>query len=896
MPGSPGSVFPSMTHMVIPCLLLAEVYLIDCPHNSRWWANKCSGGVTVQNINCWKRDVLVTMKYWLYVEPTKHFVNWTRQVKKLAFNLFGQNAWQYHMGSLNSTSSSNKMITKKPSSPSSLKNTKTNDRPVDMEISTTNTDTTDQKESKEIVASKKIISNTKSSTLETIAEITNSKSIPNNTSTNTNTNMMKTSPSKSDVSKISKSSKIKTNTTQKTISRNNSSSFHRSLHNHLNASSGLYKNNNSNYFSIQNLLSSNFPFNKPNNLSSNSVLATASATSLLNVINNNASCKMASPTGGTSFKLLSVRDSTGNNSNNGASTSGTVQRKRPVSMPPQSSVNGRMSITNMVNNATSSAAGTASTKSFPTIPTRRNSYSLYQSPAAMYSSMDNNTPTSSTILGNIGRSHTIKFTSSRFSGGFDKNSNSRSTLSSTLALIRENSEEHKNDSSKPRERTYSNDSERTRCNTQIQNQSINNGRFLANSSLISELTCVPTTTSSISVNKDVKDENMFTSPTFHVANPVNTTTTSSSYISNNNDSAYQHLKSYLKSTSDLSYSGCNGQKIENSLLSNLGLPSRQDSRMSSNFSFLGKSQPQQHNNQASSSLIVQPPQYPSQNQQQQQQQSSFQFANSQKPPPQPITNSIAMHNSTITQDSSNRNTNGHVDLPPSLEATNQAPTKFHYPFQSSRSSRNKNVNQSQIQIPPQFQNPNSLLNTNQGQNQDINYQNSYEVPTPGRSNSDSSNVPSIYSSTNVTPFSPKSFTSSELNSTLSTTTVSRNNSLNTTITTSSYESNNTNSKVTNNENDNKNINIPPYMDYKKMAYLPSNFNPHCSKNIEEPSSLNNSNYVEQNNTIFKDPYFKNLVINELENSSSQVSHESFRSDSMEIDEEKKILSPPTTPN
>jgi len=72
MPGSPGSVFPIMSHMIIPCLILAEIYIDDCPRNCIWWANKCSGGVTVKNIVCWKRDVFITMKYWLYVEPTNN--------------------------------------------------------------------------------------------------------------------------------------------------------------------------------------------------------------------------------------------------------------------------------------------------------------------------------------------------------------------------------------------------------------------------------------------------------------------------------------------------------------------------------------------------------------------------------------------------------------------------------------------------------------------------------------------------------------------------------------------------------------------------------------------------------------------------------------------------------
>ncbi|KAL6601825.1 hypothetical protein U3516DRAFT_641947 [Neocallimastix sp. 'constans'] len=120
MPGSPGSIFPSMTHMIIPCVILAEVYLVDCPHNSVWWANKCSGGVTVEDINRWKRDVLVTMKYWLYIEPTRDYVNWTRQIKKLAFALFGKNS-----NSLKHSLSSNCLTNDNTNKPNNNNNTPT---------------------------------------------------------------------------------------------------------------------------------------------------------------------------------------------------------------------------------------------------------------------------------------------------------------------------------------------------------------------------------------------------------------------------------------------------------------------------------------------------------------------------------------------------------------------------------------------------------------------------------------------------------------------------------------------------------------------------------------------------------------------------------------------------
>jgi len=66
-----------------------------------------------------------------------------------------------------------------------------------------------------------------------------------------------------------------------------------------------------------------------------------------------------------------------------------------------------------------------------------------------------------------------------------------------------------------------------------------------------------------------------------------------------------------------------------------------------------------------------------------------------------------------------------------------------------------------------------------------------------------------------------------------------------------------------------------YNEYKK-PYLPVDFNPHCSKS----AGLNTT--FEQYGTMFEN----------LRNSLSFYSIQ----DSMEIDGEKKILSPPTTPN
>jgi len=203
MPGSPGSVFPSMTHMVIPCLLLAEVYLIDCPHNSKWWATKCSGGVTVQNINRWKRDVLVTMKYWLYVEPTRDFVNWTRQIKKLAFALFGQNSWKYNL----SNSSTNNDPTNKPQNGTAI-----------VKASTSSTTSSFVQPIKSPVKTIK-------SPVKTIKSPVKTTKSPVKTSK---------SPTKASNSPIKKTTK------------RSSSSFHSSLQNHLNSISsrrGLYKHN-----------------------------------------------------------------------------------------------------------------------------------------------------------------------------------------------------------------------------------------------------------------------------------------------------------------------------------------------------------------------------------------------------------------------------------------------------------------------------------------------------------------------------------------------------------------------------------------------------------------------------------------------------------------------------
>jgi len=270
MPGSPGSVFPSMTHMVIPCLLLAEVYLLDCPHNSKWWANKCSGGVTVHNINTWKRDVLVTMKYWLYVEPTRDFVNWTRQVKKLAFTLFGQSAWKFTGAIKSSSSKSNANL-----------------------VGSTNTN-----------------NNTKETNDKKLIKDDPMKQDDNNLTTVENKDNKSKKEEKKKTSPIStKDNKVSNKTIQKKLARTNSSSFHASLHNHLNsARNSLLRHQTiaNNSFSIQNILGDSYPFNQSKN-SSPSVFSNVSTSTLLNVINNNASIKMASPTGSFTKNMLNNR-------------------------------------------------------------------------------------------------------------------------------------------------------------------------------------------------------------------------------------------------------------------------------------------------------------------------------------------------------------------------------------------------------------------------------------------------------------------------------------------------------------------------------------------------------------------------------------------------------------
>jgi len=696
--------------MVIPCLLLAEIYLIDTPHNSKWWATKCSGGVTVENINCWKRDVLKTIKYWLYVEPTRDYVNWTRQVKKLAFNLFGQNSY------LTSNSPTLKV---KPSSPIN--------KPKLLSFDTTN----------------------------------NNVNIKNNIITNSTDPKIKIEPA----SPVEKSKINLLDTKDVKIKTENINNQRFSIQN-------LLSNNNNNNTILTNLSNNNnnsntilTSLNNSNN-NSNTILANASSSSLLNIINSNASYKLLNPIScGTSFSLINIsKDSNNNKSNINTSSnintnnntnintntntytayssqtsSNTCNGTRPLNIP-QPSLTEKMSIYNIVNssdedNSNNKFINSASSYTNASVPEKENSNSLYQSSVSNENHESSITSSSSF---DIGRRRTVKASNSRHSSSIlNQNNTSKFNPPSSLTSILEGARNSYEKGVKVDERSYSGDSDITRCNTQdnvLNNNGNNNYDKSVRNSYLSDITRVPTTAS--------ESSEIYCEPNdiFSKLKTLNRTNMPATF----NDK--------------LNIKGSDGQDISTSLISHLG--------------------------------------YKNGLQSQQNQQASFISA-------------------------------------PILK----------------KSSR-----QSVLYYPTLYQSQNSNVSHN-----------NYEVPTPGRSNSDSSNALSISSTDAVS--------------------ISHTNSMSSVVTTSTLDSSNSNSspKYTNGFN-------TPYSYLNAAPYLPKNsFNPQCTQTSSVSGSYNG------NKSNLSIPFANTRGKNMLAQSSTQNSQELYRSDSMEIEEERKFLSPPTTP-
>jgi len=686
--------------MVIPCLLLAEIYLIDTPHNSKWWATKCSGGVTVENINCWKRDVLKTIKYWLYVEPTRDYINWTRQVKKLAFNLFGQNNWQ--------SNSNSPTIKVKPSSPIN--------KPKLISL-----DTNNNNENKP----KLILLSTNNS---------NENIKIDDTTNNPKINIEPASPIEKpklfDIyNLLGKSNK------SNTILNNNSNTILANT-NRLSLLSNSISSNTS--YKIVNLINSGTSFSVLNNNKSNINTNTNNDTNTIinSNTNNNINTNINSNTDTNTYMTY---------------TSHTNRPKNESS----NSYNGNlpMSISNIVNSSelnnysNDQFTNNASSYTNASVPEKENSNSLYQSPAINENHESSITSSNSS---EIGRRRTVKASRSNRLSSSTLNHNNASNCSSSLTS---SIHERTRNSCKKRlavdERSYSGDSDITRCNTQDKNNNNDNFDKSGRYSYMSDITRVPTTASESSgVYYEPNDSNILFS---------------SSSITKVPQFKVLNLANIPAPIEELNIKGSSGDDITLSLPKNLG--------------YIDELQSQQN-----------------------QQTSTFSEPMLKKPSPHSV-----------------------------------------------------------LYYPPLYQ---SSQNSNACQN-------NYEVPTPGRSNSDSSNAPSISSNDAIS--------------------ISHTNSMSSVVTTSTLDSSNSSSspKYINGFNASYS-----YLNNNIGPYLPKNsFNPQCT----QPTSVSGSYYSNKSNLAI--PFANTRGKNVLVHSSTQNSQELYRSDSMEIEEidERKFLSPPTTP-
>jgi len=420
-------------------------------------------------------------------------------------------------------------------------------------------------------------------------------------------------------------------------------------------------------------------------------------------------------------------------------SSNTCNGTRPLNIP-QPSLTEKMSIYNIVNssdedNSNNKFINSASSYTNASVPEKENSNSLYQSSVSNENHESSITSSSSF---DIGRRRTVKASNSRHSSSIlNQNNTSKFNPPSSLTSILEGARNSYEKGVKVDERSYSGDSDITRCNTQdnvLNNNGNNNYDKSVRNSYLSDITRVPTTAS--------ESSEIYCEPNdiFSKLKTLNRTNMPATF----NDK--------------LNIKGSDGQDISTSLISHLG--------------------------------------YKNGLQSQQNQQASFISA-------------------------------------PILK----------------KSSR-----QSVLYYPTLYQSQNSNVSHN-----------NYEVPTPGRSNSDSSNALSISSTDAVS--------------------ISHTNSMSSVVTTSTLDSSNSNSspKYTNGFN-------TPYSYLNAAPYLPKNsFNPQCTQTSSVSGSYNG------NKSNLSIPFANTRGKNMLAQSSTQNSQELYRSDSMEIEEERKFLSPPTTP-
>jgi len=87
IPGHEEAVIPSLSHVVLLCIIQAERYITDIPHKLSWWAGICAGQTKSSDINKWQRDFFITIDYNLYVHPEKDYNVFKIEIKRLAARL-----------------------------------------------------------------------------------------------------------------------------------------------------------------------------------------------------------------------------------------------------------------------------------------------------------------------------------------------------------------------------------------------------------------------------------------------------------------------------------------------------------------------------------------------------------------------------------------------------------------------------------------------------------------------------------------------------------------------------------------------------------------------------------------------------------------------------------------
>ncbi|ORX75400.1 hypothetical protein BCR32DRAFT_296918, partial [Anaeromyces robustus] len=88
IPGHKESIIPSLSHVVLLCIIQAERYITDVPHGLSWWAGICAGRTKSVDINKWQLDFFDTIDYKLYVHPEKDYNIFKVEIKRLAARLF----------------------------------------------------------------------------------------------------------------------------------------------------------------------------------------------------------------------------------------------------------------------------------------------------------------------------------------------------------------------------------------------------------------------------------------------------------------------------------------------------------------------------------------------------------------------------------------------------------------------------------------------------------------------------------------------------------------------------------------------------------------------------------------------------------------------------------------